>query len=495
MKEKDGEWALPSGVWVQTNESFSLTKTARGRSVSAHASPADIATVVGSTFEDQTPRKFYPPEFHYSPLTGKPLGKPPSNEAAGWAPPFGNASIDAGGSSDARGLRRTQHSLSLRNIKSRTADKQPDDSMDVPPPGEYQFFSVPFGERGATLIALDPLKGTLFARLPASCTWQPLEGVGPAIVDECSLPHHAWRAELAKCGTDPGCTLFVATQAGLARIAPDIASLTYEVTYIGGAPAVGAPIAFDNQIWIPLQAKNGQIRFVGVNSVGELKSDLTVVGPEGATIDVSEIGLPVSYGRVAIWVCKTGQLRVQKQSDGGAVATFLQWPPNLLPRLDFGSPYLTSSGQLWQVCFNTVTNQYDWVRIDSAHAEISTATTLRLCSGMVNFRITSKTSMSPWEEPEHTDDTSSNDFVIPLLESSTSDVVVGLRLSSEAGIAQAFESKERMPYALCYDDSDNDVTFFTAYAPEPWRIRLFVHSGKLWAYHSRAKRIEGWDLA
>ena len=113
MKEKDGEWGLPSGVWVQTNESFSLTKTARGRPVSAHASPADIATVVGSTFEDRSPRGFSP-EFLYSPLTGLPLGKPPSSEAAGWAPPFGNASIDAGGSCEARGLRRTQHSL--RNI-------------------------------------------------------------------------------------------------------------------------------------------------------------------------------------------------------------------------------------------------------------------------------------------------------------------------------------------------------------------------------------------
>jgi hypothetical protein len=495
MKEQDGEWVLPSGVWAQTNEAFSLTKTACGRSVSARASAADVAAVLGSTFDDQAPRKFYPPEFQYSPSTGKPLGKPSSRGATGWSPPFGNASVDSGGYSEARGLRRTPHPLALRDIKSRSAEADSDEFMEAPPPGEYQFFSIPFGASGATLIALDPLKGTLFARLPASRTWQPLEGVGRAIIDECSLPHHAWRAEIVKCSTGPGSALFVATQAGLARITPDIASLTYEVVDIGGAPAVGAPIAFDNNIWIPLQATNGPIRFIGVDQEGELKSDLKVVAPEGLSIDVSEIGLPVSYGRVAVWVCKSGQLRVQKQNDGGATATFSPWPASVRPCLDFGSPYLTSSGQLWQVCFNTATDRYVWVRIDRPHAEVSTATTLRLCSGMVNFRITSKTSMPPWEEPEHSDDTASNDFVIPLLESSTSDVVIGLRLSSEAGIAKAFESKERVPYALCYDDSDNEVTFFTAFAPEPWRIRLFVHNDKLWAYHSRAKRIEGWNLA
>lgn len=494
MKEKDEEWELPSGVWALTNDAFSLTKTACGRPASAHASGADVAAVLGSTFDDQAPPKFYPPEFEFSPTTGKPLGKP-SPIPGGWAPPFGNASVDSGGYSDARGLRRTPHALALGDLKSRSAEGNSDDSMENPPPGEYQFFSVPFGASGATLIALDPLKGTLFARLPASRTWRPVENVGRATVAECSLAHHAWRAEIIKDSTGPGSALFVATQAGLTRIAIDVASLTYEVVDVGGAPAVGAPIVFDNRVWVPLQTGHGPIRIVGVDLEGTLKSDLEVVAAEGVKIDVSEIGLPVSYGRAVVWVCESGQLRVQKQTDGGAIATFSPWPANVQPCLDFGSPYLSSSGQLWQVCFNTATDRYVWVRIDIPQAEVSTATTLRLCSGMVNFRIKSKTTMPPWEEPEHTDDTASNDFVIPLLESSASDVVIGLRLSSEAGIAKAFETKERMPYALCYDDSHNEVTFFTSTAAEPWRIRLFVHDHKLWAYHSQAKRIEGWNLA
>ncbi|MGF6739730.1 hypothetical protein [Paraburkholderia atlantica] len=495
MKEKDGEWLLPSGLWAQTGEAFALAATARGRAVSGQISSADIAELLGATFDDSTPRQFYPPEFTHSPSNGKPLGIPSSHGAPGWIPPFGNASVNADGPSEARGLRRTPHPLALRDIKSRSAEADADDSMELPPPGEYQFFSAPVGESAATLIAFDPLKGSAFGWLPASRTWRPFEGVGNALVDECLLPYHAWRAETAKYGEAAESVLFVPTQSGLARITPDIASLTYDVQHIGDAPAAGAPVAFDNRIWIPLQAAKGSIRFIGVDSDGGLSGDELLDSPDGLTIDVSDIGLPVSYGRIAVWVCKSGQLRIQKQNDGGVTPTFTPWPANVRPCLDFGSPYLTSSGELWQVCFNTATDRYVWVRIDRPHAEISEATTLRLCSGMVNFRITSKTRTPPWEEPEHSNDTASNDFVIPLLESSTSDTVIGLRLSSEAGIAKAFESKERIEYTLCFDDSDNDVAFSRAFAAEPWRIRLFIHDGTLWAYHSRARRIEGWKLA
>ncbi|MDQ0627096.1 hypothetical protein [Paraburkholderia graminis] len=496
MKEKDGEWLLPSGLWVQTGEAFALTQTARGRDVSAQMSDADIAALLGATFDDSTPTQFYPPEFTYSPSNGERLGIPSSYGASGWVPPFGNASIDADRPSEARGLRRTPHPLTLRDIKSRSAEANADDSMELPPPGEYQFFSAPCGESAATLIAFDPLKGMLFGWLPASSTWRPLEGVGAALVDECILPHHAWRADMVRlAGAAGSSVLFVPTQSGLARITPDIASLTYDVQHIGDAPAVGAPVAFDNRIWIPLQAAKGAIRFIGVDSDGAVNGDELLVAPENAPIDVSEIGSPVSFGRVAVWACKGGQLRIQKHNDGGVTPTFTPWPANVRPCLDFGSPYLTSSGELWQVCFDTAAYCYVWVRIDRPHAEISPATTLRLCSGMVNFRITSKTRTPPWEEPEHSNDTASNDFVIPLLESSTSDAVIGLRLSSEAGIAKAFESKERVEYALCFDDSDNEVAFSRAFAAEPWRIRLFIHDGTLWAYHSRARRIEGWKLA
>lgn len=495
MKEKDGEWLLPSGLWAQAGEAFALAGTARGRPVSAQVSGADIAALLGATFDDATPRQFYPPEFTHSPSSGKPLGKPSSHGAFGWAPPFGNAPVDADGPSEARGLRRTPHPLALHDIKSRSAEADPDDSMELPPPGEYQFFSAPFGESAATLIALDPFKGTLFGWLPASQTWRPFEGAGDTLVDECLLPHHAWRAETARYGEAPECALFVPTQSGLARITPDIASLTYDVEHIGNAPAAGAPVAFDNRIWIPLHAANGAIRFIGVDPDGELSGDEQLDAPDGLTIEVSEIGLPVSYGRVAVWICKSGVLRIQKQNDGGVTPTFTPWPANVRPRLDFGSPYLASSGQLWQVCFNTATDCYVWARIDRPQAELSAATTLRLCSGMVNFRITSKTRTPPWEEPEHSNDTVSTDFVIPLLESSTSDAVIGLRLSSADGIAKAFESKERVEYTLCFDDSDNEVAFSRAFVAEPWRIRLFIHDGTLWAYHPRARRIEGWKLA
>jgi len=491
MKEKDGEWLLPSGTWAQSEEAFALVETACGRLVSAQASVLDIADLLGATFDDATPSQFYPPEFSCSPSTGELLGKPPAHATVGWAPPFGNAPMNAGGPSEARGLRRTHHALELRDIKARRAETDPGDNMEPPPPGEYQFFSVPFSSVAASLIAMDPTKGTLFGWLPASHSWQPMDGAGDALLDECHLPHHSWRAEIAKPVDGPANMLFVPTQTGLACITPDVASLSYDVVHVGNAPAIGSPIAFDNRIWVPLQAEGGTIKFICVETDGNLSGEVTLE----IAVSAADMGLPVSYGRVAVWVCNAGQFRLQKQNDGGVSASFTPWPNHVNPRFDFGSPYLASDGALWQFCFNAVTDCYVWVRVDRAQLEIADTTTLRLCSGTVNFRVAMKTKAPPWEEPEHTDDTASNEFVIPLLESSVSDAVIGLRLASDTGIAKTFESKERIPYTLCFDSNDSEVRFFSGNAPEPWRIRLFIHSGMLWAYHSRARRIHGWKLA
>ncbi|MFM0211174.1 hypothetical protein PQQ96_27645 [Paraburkholderia sediminicola] len=491
MKEKDGEWALPSGSWQQTNEAFALAETARGRPVSAHVSAVDVAGFLGAAFDDARPPRFYPPEFTHSPLTGKSLGAPPVSAAIGWAPPFGNAPMNTGSATDARGLRRTQRTLALSDLKARRAESEPDRTIELPPPGEYQFFSAPFASNAASLIALDPATASLFVWLAGSREWLPLERASHSLLDECRLPHHAWRAEIAKSANAPASSLFVPTQSGLACITPDAASLSYDVEHIGNAPAVGSPIAFDNLIWVPLQAANAAIRFIGVDAEGTLKGEVTF---EGA-VNVDGIGLPVSYSRGAVWVCGDGQLRLQKQNDGVVNASFSPWPDHVSPRFEFGSPYLASDGAFWQFCFNTATERYVCVRIDRREAEIVDAMTPRLCSGMINFRFGSMTRTPPWEEPEHADDAASNEFVIPLLESSVGDGVIGLRVASDVGIENALHSKERTPYTLCFDSSDNEVRFFSGNTPEPWRTRLFIHDGALWAYHSRVRRIHGWKLA
>ncbi|HKT99463.1 MAG TPA: hypothetical protein VJS30_23485 [Paraburkholderia sp.] len=495
MKEKEAQWLLPSGVWAQTEEAFVLTRTALDRPVSAQVGAADIAGLVGATFDDSTPPRFFPPEFSHSPSTGKSLRKPSSGLVCGWAPPSGNAPVDASGQTEIRGLRRTPHRLLLQDVKSRLPESDPDDAMEMPPAGDYQFFSTPLGATAAALIAFDPTKGTLFAWLPASRQWQPMEGAGGGLVEVCELPHHAWRAEMAKSEDHLAQVLFVPTDAGLARIRPDVASMTYEVDHIGGARAVGAPVAFDNRIWIPVMAVSDEIRFIGVDPHGTEHIDVTLDVPAQMEFDISRIGLPVSYNRIAVWGCKNGQLRLQKQADNSVSASFERWPANVVPHLDYGSPYLSRSGELWQACFNTLTERYVWVRIDRVQGTPAEATTLRLCSGKLNFRITSKTSSPPWEEPEHSNDTASNDFIIPLLESSAGEAVIGLRLASESGIAKAFELRERVEYTLCFEDANNEVAFSRAFAPEPWRIRLFIHNGMLWAYHAQARRIEGWKLA
>lgn len=495
MKEKDGEWLLPSGVWEQSDDAFVLTRTALGRPVSTLLASGDVAALLGATADDSRPPRHFPPEFSHSPITGKPLRAQAQSAVPGWAPPSGNDLVDASSQSEARGLRRTSHRLLLQDAKSRVPENDADESMEMPPPGDYQFFSVPTGTSAAILIAFDPVKGSLYTWLPASRRWQSMESVSGGLVEVCELPHHAWRAEMARSEGQRSQVMYVPTDAGLARITLDVASMTYEVAHIGGARAVGAPIAFDNRIWVPVISATGEIGFIGVDPREGGHIEVKLDASSSSACDVSQIGLPVSYNRVAVWGCRSGQLRLQKLADNSVSVSFEPWPAHVVPHLDYGSPYLSRSGELWQVCFDTSADRYVWVRIDRVQATPMEATTLRLCSGKLNFRITSKTSSPPWEEPEHSNDTASSDFIVPLLESSTGEAVIGLRLMSASGIADALESKERVQYTLCFEDTDHDVAFALASVQEPWRIRLFIHNNVLWAYHAQARQIEGWRLA
>jgi hypothetical protein len=494
MEDKNGEWRLRSGIWAQSNDGFSLISTAQGRPVSPHLSVDDIASLLNAPVDDASTPRSFPPEFKFSPEDGKPLLRQAvSRVVIDWMPPSGNAYYASTASTTIRGLRQAAHSLELTNLNSRRADADPDEEMEPPPPGDYEFFSGTFGTLSAALLALDPSKGLVFGWLPASRRWAALEGVKGQLLEECRLSRTAWRAEVSSSAGGLARTVFLPTEQGIACLTPDMSSLSYGVTYIGDAPVVGAPIAFDNKVWAPLRQPDGSLRFVGLNDKGQLQAEATI----DLTVDLGQMGLPVSYSRNALWLSSQGVLRLQKQADGRIGATFVNWPRNFKPSFEFGCPYLASDGGLWQLCFDAQEGRYAYVRIDRPEPEIEPTTAPRLSSGSVNFRFTSKSKSPPWQEPEHGDDTGSNEFVVPLLESPDGEAVIGLRLASQSGLAEVLESKERMQNALYFDGASHEVRFHSSNIAEPWRVRLFIHDGTLWAYHplGLVRRIQGWRLA
>lgn len=103
----------------------------------------------------------------------------------------------------------------------------------------------------------------------------------------------------------------------------------------------------------------------------------------------------------------------------------------------------------------------------------------------------------PWEEPLHADDGREPRVMLPLLESEKTGAVVGLRVPVLRGLRGVFEPPARKPCELLLDDPQDgeQVLLDLSRVSEPWRTRLFVHDGHLWAYHPELDAIPGWRLA
>ena len=486
-----GDWPLPSGVWqVDDAGDWTLQRSADGQNVSPLLDQADIGKLMHARrlpAAEGAPVRQFPPEFAFDPVTGAALQVPPDTAVAPpWVPPFGAHAVSDIPLPGAAGLRQASVPLKLADQRAREEHAQADASMPMPPPGKYEFFSAQFGTCAPALLALDPRKAALHAWLPATKRWLALEPESGGLLAESDLEHGAWRAELVP---DFNSVLVLPTSHGLACIRPDVPSLTYVVEHVGGAPCVAAPVWFQNRLWAPLRDDDGRIRFANLDAAQTPGSDVLLDG----AVQLGKVGAPVAYNRMAVWPCAHGQLRLQLQPDGHVAASFTPWPEGLVPHFEFGSPYLSRDGGLWQLCFEHSRGTYVYVKL-GAQSEQADALAPRLCSGSFNYRFATKLKTAPWEEPEHGDDGGKNQAVMPLLESGSGNSVFGVKFATSAGLSSVLRSNERLAAQLVQDDEFRETVFHTFAVSEPWNVRLFVSENKLWAYHPLLSRIDGWNL-
>lgn len=485
-----GDWPLPSGVWQLDDAGvWTLQRSADGQNVSPLLSNADIGKLMHARRlpgAAGAPVRQFPPEFAFDPASGAALQVPPDTPAPHWVPPYGAQPVSDVPPAGAAGLRQASVPLKLADQRTREEHAQADASLPMPPPGEYEFFSAQFGTCGAALLALEPRKAALHAWLPASKRWLALEPEYGGLLAESDIAHGAWRAELVP---EFNSVLVLPTSHGLAVIRPDVPSLTYVVEHVGGAPCVAAPVWFQNRLWAPVRDDDGRIRFVNLDAAQQPGSDVLLDGAAA----LGTVSAPVAYNRMAVWPCANGQLRLQLQPDGNVAASFMPWPDGLVPHFEFGSPYLSRDGGLWQLCFESRRGTYVYVKL-GGQPEQADALAPRLCSGSFNYRFAAKLKTAPWEEPEHGDDGGKNQAVMPLLESGTGGSVFGVKFATSAGLSSVLRSSDRLAAQLVQDDELRETVFHTFAVSEPWRLRLFVHEGMLWAYHPLLSRIDGWNL-
>jgi hypothetical protein len=470
-----------------------LSQTANNRPLSSVLTREDLRVLFQTGESVDAPQAIFPPEFKFCPTSGKALQYPlPAPLGVEWVPPFGAPTVAKRTNRGARGLRQAAMAIEFARRDQRSTDADPDSSLDQPPPGDYEYFSIPAGSHVAVLLALDPAKGLLYLLLPTSRRWELLEHEGGRLLAESRCERAGWRCEVAVNGLRS--LIFLPTESGLACLSPDAASLAFEIHYIGDAPVIGAPLQFGELIWAPLRLADGSVRFVSATASGESAAQVDLPAASLGALALGAMHAPVADGRTALWPCETGQLMLRQQASGGLVASFQLWPTSVQPSFEFGSPYLSRNGSLWQLCFDVQEDSYGYLQLGAGKPEWAPTLVPRLCSGSFNFRFVTKFKSEPWQEPEHGDDGNSDEVVLPLLESLVSAAVLGLKLKIPAGLADLLRSSERMRAELVLDDASSQTAFHVIAVAEPWRLRVFVHAGLLWVYHPLLSRLDGWTL-
>ena len=487
----DEVWPLPSGTWRAGSEpgaGFSLVTTALGHEPGAGLPVPDLRAM----FLAGAQGPLYPPEFGFSPASGQALQRPEAG--APWVAPFGAPPRGQRPAGYIRGLQQCSRPLALIGLRPGREQEEADATMPPPPPGHYEFFSLRAATAAPVLLALDPDRGLLYLRLPHGGRWEALAHPEGRALAEAGLQRPDWRCELAE--GPRGSRLLLPTQAGLLSLKPDAPALGFGLQLLGDErPALGSPIQLGERVWLPMwHGKGKSIRFLGVDAQGGLS---TVDFEAAASLELGRVHAPVSTGQRAIWRCAHGQLQLRRRSETVLEAGFQPWPAQLRPAFDFGCPYLSRDGNLWQLCLDESRKRYVYLRLGDGPPECQDTDVPRSCSGTITFRSTVRDQEPPWVVPEHVDDARGSEAVLPLLESEDGDTAIGLRLQAPEGLAGVFDEQASQRCELVLDDRQGggQHAFAVMTLVKPWRTRLFVHDGLLWAYHPALRRIPGWRLA
>ena len=492
ISKENQKWELPSGMWTANAEGgdFAQISSRHGHAL-APALIEWIRTGLVPVSFDAAAGSAFPPEFKFHPLTGAALGMhaTPRNLQQ-WMPPCGNSRLAEPG--NVRGLRQTPQSLTLSRLAVRSETDNPEHEMLKPGAGDFEFFSVPCATLEPMLLAMDPARGQLYAWAEPTQRWMPLMHSLNGLLGEChQVSDEGWRGEVV-LGDAFSSTLFVPTDDGLAAIRVDVPALVFDVTYLGAAASIGSPILFADHIWAPVRKLGEPLRFICSNGAGELISEVVVSGADVPQV-FGHMQTPVADMRRAFWMCDEGYLQLERKSDGSCVATFTRWPSDLVPSFQFGAPFLANNGDLWQICWCAAKGQYEYINLISAQLLRQEASRPLMCTGSMSYRYVQRVTDEPWYEPEHGVDGGQTRFLLPMLESSSSKAVLGLRVNAAGSLKETLDSNEKLRAELVCD-SGGVYAFNSIAVREPWRMRFFVHDNKLWAFHVDLPHIQGWEL-
>jgi hypothetical protein len=491
VEERIECWQLRSGTWYRDpkTEGWRLATTPDGTVANVNLSTQDVGRMVGSK-RDASTGQWFPSDFNYSPQTGAPLHVAITSVDSPWVPPFGAPALSDISRPLARGLRQTPAALTLaRSNKRFDPANDADRKLPALPFGQYRFLVHKLDVTTPSLMAIESDQGNLLLFLPESKTWIPLEHPADAILAEGLQNSRGWRMEVVegvRCAT-----LYFPTVRGLAVVTPTLIGLSYAVEYFGEGPALGGPVAWAGEVWLPVLGDNGVVNLVGKpRGAGK-----PIVLPTSALAPRNGFEAPVFDPLHVIWPSEEGQLIVRLDQDGVKKTDWIAWPDGLRPMFSLGCPYQSITGSFWQLCWRGQNQPLEYVQMGQPSPEKVVIDAPRLGTGHISYMKGQRIEADPWKQPIHVFAGAPSEVVVPLIESELGRAVVGLRMDAPQGVLALLESKEIHRAVLQLQAQNRaDVLFCTLSVTRPWLASLFVYDAYLWLYHPELPQALGWRL-
>lgn len=490
MEEQTENWQLRSGTWCRDlrSETWRFATTTDGTVVNAKLSIQDIGRMIGAR-RDASTGQWFPSDFNYSPRTGTALDVTIDCFDSPWVPPFGASALSDLVKPLTGGLRQTPADLTL--TRSSGHDPASDADRTLPPlaPGQHRFLVHKFDVASPTLMAIEPRRGHLLVLLPESKSWVPLERRTGGLLAEGPKNSGGWRMEVVE-GTRRA-TLYLPTASGLAVVTPTLVGLAYAVEYFGEGPALGGPVAWAGEVWLPVLGKTGAVNLVG-KPPGAARP---IVLPTSVTAPKNGFEGPVYDPLHVIWPSEDGQLVLRLGLDGKKKPDWIGWPDGLRPAFSFGCPYLSASGAFWQLCAAGRQETFEYVEMGKVFPERAATGTPRFGTGRISYGNGQRMEGDPWRQPEQKLDGAPSHVVMPLVESEPEGPVVGLGIDAPQGVLALLESRERHQAVLQLQAGNHALAFGTLNVTRPWLASVFVYDAHLWVYHPELFQPLGWKLA
>jgi hypothetical protein len=492
VEEQIEQWELGSGTWVRDRVSgqWRLLATRAGALVAASVPIQDVARMIEAR-RDPASGESFPPEFKYSVYTGTPLRAAVPTLEASWVPPFGESALTGAQRVD-RGLRRTPVSLSLAGARERSASGPPDRALPPLPRGQYRFMVDRFDTACPTLIAIEPEDGRLLVLLPESMEWMPLARTAGSTWAHRLLNARCWRMELVHAHGEA--TAYLPSALGLAAITPSVFGLSCRVDHAGEGPALGGPVAWGGEIWMPVLGKGDVVHLVA-KPQHAARHHLHTVLVTQAPVPLHGFEAPVFNDLHVTWPCEEGQLVLQVDAEGEKQANWIAWPEQVHPVFAVGCPHMQHNGTFWQLCRWSDDGRFAYVQMAVTSPEAEPLDAVGVCTGRVCYRGATRIDDSPWRGMR-TGTGASAEIVLPLLESAHDGAVVGLRMDAPHGLLALLQGGREPRRAILQVEvpGTHAVSFGAIAVKRPWIALLFVHDGHLWLHHPDLSQPLGWKL-